>query len=57
MSALEEIEGDLDKIGVELWRINGPDEALDKTFKKISSLKAQVGVQKSLQEATASATG
>ncbi|KAK3687211.1 hypothetical protein B0T22DRAFT_534653 [Podospora appendiculata] len=49
VSLLEKIERDLDKIGVELWDIDGPDDALDRIFQKLSSLKAKVGVQKSLQ--------
>ncbi|GAB1319490.1 hypothetical protein MFIFM68171_09700 [Madurella fahalii] len=49
VSILERIERDLDKIGEELWNVEGSDDALDKIFQKLSSLKAQAGVQKSLQ--------
>ncbi|KAK4182423.1 hypothetical protein QBC35DRAFT_509998 [Podospora australis] len=45
---LESIERDLDKIG-ELWDFDIPDGTLDRISQKLSSLKAQVGVQKSLQ--------
>ncbi|KAL2014980.1 hypothetical protein VTK56DRAFT_6638 [Thermocarpiscus australiensis] len=46
---LERIEQELDKIGEELWNADAPDGALDKIHQKLSSLKAQVGIQKSLQ--------
>ncbi|KAK4097776.1 hypothetical protein N658DRAFT_500090 [Parathielavia hyrcaniae] len=49
VSLLEKIAHDLDKIGEELWDVDGPDDALDRIFQKLSSLKTQVGVQKSLQ--------
>lgn len=50
---LERIERDLDRIGNELWNIDGPDDCRDALLKKLSSLKAQVEVQIALQ-ATAS---
>lgn len=31
-SLLEKIERDLDKIGVELWDVDGPDDALNRIF-------------------------
>jgi hypothetical protein len=46
---LERIERDLDNIREELWNVDGPDDALDKVLEKLSLLKAQVEVQKSLQ--------
>jgi hypothetical protein len=46
---LARIERDLSKIGEELWNIDGPDDSLDKVFKTLILLKAQVEVQKSLQ--------
>src|SRR4029434_9169412 len=48
VSLLEEIERGLDKIGA-LWDDDVPDDALDRIFQKLSSLKAQCAVQKSLQ--------
>ncbi|KAK4204857.1 hypothetical protein QBC40DRAFT_271891 [Triangularia verruculosa] len=48
-SLLERIERDLDKIGAELWDVDVPDSTLDRILQKLSSLKAQVSVQKSLQ--------
>lgn len=49
ISLLEKIERDLDRMGLELWDVDGPDDALDRIFQRLSALKAQVGVQKSLQ--------
>ena len=46
---LARIERDLSKMGEELWNIDGPDDILDKVFKRLILLKAQVEVQKSLQ--------
>jgi hypothetical protein len=50
---LARIERDLCNIGEELWNIDGPDNIFDKVLEIISSLKAQLEIQKSLQ-ATAS---
>ena len=46
---LERIKRDLDKMAGELWSIDCSDDDLNTVLQKISSLKAQVGVQKSLQ--------
>ncbi|KAL2256029.1 hypothetical protein VTK26DRAFT_2324 [Humicola hyalothermophila] len=46
VSVLEKIKRDLDKIGGELWDIDGPDGALDRMFKKLSLLKAQIRKRK-----------
>ncbi|KAM4065536.1 hypothetical protein HRG_010723 [Hirsutella rhossiliensis] len=46
---LQRIEHDIDKIGNELWNIDGPEDLLDNIFEKLSSLKARVEVRKSLQ--------
>jgi hypothetical protein len=46
---LEGIERDLFKVGEELWNIDGPDDVLDEVLKKISLLKVQLEIQKSLQ--------
>jgi hypothetical protein len=47
---LERIERDLCKMGEELWNIDGPDDVLDKVLEKLSLLKIQLEVQKSLQD-------
>ena len=46
---LVRIDRDLSKMGDELWNIDGPDDILDKVFKRLILLKAQVEVQRSLQ--------
>lgn len=46
---LARIERDLCKVGEELWSIDGPDDVLDKVLERVSLLKAQLEVQKSLQ--------
>jgi hypothetical protein len=46
---LERIECELDKIGQDLWKVDGADDALNSVLSKLSLLKAQVEVQKSLQ--------
>ncbi|PVH92389.1 hypothetical protein DM02DRAFT_543749 [Periconia macrospinosa] len=46
---LARIERDLCKMGEELWNIDGPDDILDKVLERLSLLKAQLEVQKSLQ--------
>ncbi len=45
----ERIEYELDSIGHDLWSIDGADDALDNILSKLSLLKAQVEVQKTLQ--------
>jgi hypothetical protein len=45
---LARIERDLSKVGEELWNIDGPDD-LNGVLRKVSLLKAQLEVQKSLQ--------
>lgn len=46
---LERLEGDVDRIRQDLWAVDSSDDALDKVLAKISLLKAQVEMQKSLQ--------
>jgi hypothetical protein len=46
---LARIERDLCKMGEELWNIDGPDDVLDKVLERLSLLKTQLEVQKSLQ--------
>lgn len=46
---LERIGRDLDKIAGELWNIDGPDGALYEVAGKLSTMKCQVAIQKSLQ--------
>jgi hypothetical protein len=46
---LARIERDLSKMGEELWNFDGPDSVLDKVFERLSLLKSQIDVQKSLQ--------
>ncbi|KIW38198.1 uncharacterized protein PV06_10144 [Exophiala oligosperma] len=46
---LARIERDLCKIGEEIWNIDGPDDVVDKVLERLSLLKAQLEVQKSLQ--------
>ncbi|KAI1318811.1 hypothetical protein F5Y16DRAFT_112376 [Xylariaceae sp. FL0255] len=46
---LDGIEHKLDSIGRDLWKVDGPDDALDKVLDKLLLLRAQVEVQKTLQ--------
>jgi hypothetical protein len=46
---LARIERDLCKMGEEIWNIDGPDDVVDKVLERLSLLKAQLEVQKSLQ--------
>ncbi|KAK4184121.1 hypothetical protein QBC35DRAFT_506599 [Podospora australis] len=50
VNLLERIERDLDNIG-ELWDVDVLGSDLDRIWQKLSSLKTQFGVQKSLQDA------
>jgi hypothetical protein len=46
---LARVERDLCNMGEELWNIEGPDDIFDKVLERLSLLKAQLEVQKSLQ--------
>jgi hypothetical protein len=46
---LARIERDLCKMGEEIWNIDSPDDVVDKVLERLSLLKAQLEVQKSLQ--------
>ncbi|CZS94284.1 uncharacterized protein RCO7_10332 [Rhynchosporium graminicola] len=46
---LERIERELCRMGKELWNIDSPDDFFDKVFERLSILKAQLEVQRSLQ--------
>jgi hypothetical protein len=46
---LNQVERDLSNLAKELWNVDGPDDVLERVLEKISLLKAQVKVQKSLQ--------
>ena len=45
---LARIERDLSKIGEELWNIDSPNDVLDEVLEKLSLLKVQLEIQKSL---------
>lgn len=46
---LTRVERDLCSLGEELWKFDGPDDSLDRVLERISLLRAQLNVQKSLQ--------
>lgn len=46
---LARIERDLCKMGEEIWNIDSPDDVVDQVLARVSLLKAQLEVQKSLQ--------
>ena len=46
---LERIGRDLDKIAGELWNIDGPDDFMTEVAQKLSLMKSQIDIQKSLQ--------
>ncbi|KID66216.1 hypothetical protein MBR_09427, partial [Metarhizium brunneum ARSEF 3297] len=48
-ATLKRLEEELEKIRQDLWDVDSSDDALDKVLAKITSLKAQFEVQKSLQ--------
>ncbi len=50
MHALQEIERNLDKVGEDLWGCSDLDEVFDGVLQKLSQLKAQLYVQRSLQK-------
>jgi hypothetical protein len=49
LERIKRIERDLDRFGAELWDADGPDGTLDEIHRQLTSLKVQVGIQKSLQ--------
>lgn len=46
---LARIERDLCKMSEEIWNIDGPDDVINKVLERVSLLRAQLEVQKSLQ--------